>query len=174
MKWLLTALFFTISAFPQQSSAQASQFDPRLPLGQIISAFQVCGPPQVYQIFSPNLFQAVSMQTGGRGCYQAIANAGPVLRMNITEAAEFPIGPLYSILVEHQGGPVLWFIGFNRLTQRVEYLNFQPVQSFNGIPSIGSGLPNGEGPSKDDQPIAQSKNESNECTMYPVMCPKKK
>jgi hypothetical protein len=60
------------------SFAQAIDYAPESNLRALISAFQNCGPPITYQMLSPTVFTAVAQQTGGSGCYPAIAQAGPV------------------------------------------------------------------------------------------------
>src|SRR5690348_11489019 len=88
---MVLALAFLSSALP----VRAQGFDPRPVLGQLITAFQNCGPPAVYQMLSPQLFLTIAQQTGGQGCYQQIRAAGPIQNMQILDQRQFPIGPLY-------------------------------------------------------------------------------
>jgi len=152
--------------------ANAQGFDPRPALGQIISAFQNCGPPQAYQILSPTVFQAVAQQTGGTGCYAPIRAAGPVRSMQVVDQRQFPIGPLYVVRVTHPGGPVDWFIGFNQFSGQVEYLTFQPAQTQQ--PTITTGpAPGAGGPTPTPEPTprpAPPSGTDEGCTLYPAMC----
>lgn len=156
----------TAIAFLMSKSASA-QFDPRQPLNILIAAFQRCGPPQAYQMLSPYLFQVVAQQTGGRGCYQEIASAGPVTQMQVIQSQQFPIGPLYVIRVDHSSGiKADWFVGFNRVTGQVEYLNFQNAQSI--TPTIERGpSPTEGGPST---PPVDRGGSGEGCDLYPAMC----
>jgi hypothetical protein len=172
--------FLSCCSLAIASPAQAQSFDPRAPLGQLIQAFQVCGPPMVYQMLSPQLFQLIGQQTGGSGCYREIAAAGPIINMQILDYREFPLGPLYVIRVFHNAGPVDWFIGFNRFNGKVESLNFQAGQST--PPNIGTGPSGGGGggspPNPNPTPPPTSSGggstggggSSDGCQLYPAMC----
>lgn len=161
------------------SPARAQGFDPRPSLGQMITAFQRCGPPAAYQLLSPQMFQIVAAQTNGAGCYRDIAGAGPVLKMEVLQQADFPIGPLFLVRVTHQGGPVDWFVGFNRFSGKIEYLSYQQIQGT--PPSIQSGpAPSAGGPGTDATPPVRSAprggtgdkggSQPEECSMFPTMC----
>jgi hypothetical protein len=120
----------------------AQQFDPRIPLGQLIQAFQNCVASPVYRMMGPQLYQTVWAQTGGSGCYLAIRSAGPVQSMQVIEQQAFPNGTVYAIRVVHANAlPVDWFIGINRFTGTVDYLNFQTAQQ--ALPSVSTGPVNG-------------------------------
>lgn len=163
---LIAATAVTIVSKPTQA-----QFDPRQPLNTLIAAFQNCGPPAVYQLLAPNLFQIVAQQTGGRGCYPQIASAGPVTGMQVIQSQQFPIGPLYVIRVQHSSGVRAdWFIGFNQGTGQVEFLTFQNAQG--GNPTIQTGpSPSGDGPSA-PPPGSGGRGDSGSdgCDLYPAMC----
>jgi hypothetical protein len=161
--------------------ASAQDFDPRAPLLTLIQAFQNCGPPQVYQMLSPQLFQTVAQQTNGQGCYQQIRAAGPVLDAQVLDQRQFAIGPLYVIRVTHQTGAVDWFIGFNQVTGKVELLTFQSAVS--STPTIQTGpSPRSTGPSpasgsthpRDGSTGGKSPSSSGSgddgCDLYPAMC----
>lgn len=148
----------------------AQAFDPRPVLGTLISAFQNCGPPAAYQTLSPMLFQLISSQTGGSGCYLAIQAAGPVQSMQVLDQKQFPLGPVYVVRVAHSAGSVDWFIGFNKMTGQIEYLSFQAAQgqapTVSTGPSTGSGGPGGpQPPSPDPHGTGDSG-----CQLYPAMC----
>lgn len=153
------------------SPSEAQSFDPTPTLQQVISAFQVCGPPQVFQAFSPQLFQAVFAQTGGSGCYRDIALAGAVVSAQVVDQRMFPVGPLYLIRVRHQTGAVAdWFIGFNQFTSKIEFLNYQTaaVQT----PTVGTGptAPT-SGPSPTPLPTpTPATGQGDGCDLYPAMC----
>jgi hypothetical protein len=157
--------------FSTASSAQG--FDPRAPLGQIIQAFQMCGPPAAYQLLSPQLLSIVAQQTGGRGCYPQISQAGPITGMQVLAQQQFPIGPLFIIRVSHAGGSVDWFVGFNQMTGRIESLTFQPAQQ--QPPTIPDGpTPSGGGspsprPSPSPNP-SPGPSGGDGCDLYPAMC----
>lgn len=160
------------AAFAQPAQAQ---FDPRQPLSALISAFQICGPPQVYQMLTPYLFNVVAQQTGGRGCYPQIANEGPVVGMQVMQSQQFPIGPLYLIRVQHASGTVAdWFIGFNRVTGKVEYISFQSAGSASGPapgPTIQTGpAPTGGGPTTPGGGGGGKGGSGEGCDLYPAMC----
>jgi hypothetical protein len=157
----LTALTVSVG---WSSTAPAQQFDPRLPLGQLISAFQMCGPPQVYQMLSQQLFILVAQQTGGRGCYPQIAQAGPVTGMEILSQQQFPTGPLYIIRVTYQAGAAAdWFIGFNQHDGKIESLTFQPAQAHPEPKPEPKPRPT---PPPD--PVEGSGGDG--CDLYPAMC----
>lgn len=173
----LLALVMSLSLMTAVKPASAQAFDPRPVLGQLISAFQNCGPPAAYQVLSPQLFQLIAMQTNGRGCYPAIAAAGPVQNMQVIDQRQFPIGPLFVVRVFHPNMAVDWFIGFNQFTSKVEYLSFQAAQTqtptistgptapIGGSPNPGGGSPGGGSP-----PSGGSSGGGDGCDLYPAMC----
>lgn len=143
---LLYAILFYIGSIPVAFSQQFdTNTDPTDILSQLISAFQNCGPPNVYQMLSPQLFQVIFVQTGGAGCYQAIAAAGPVTDMETTDVKELPAGPVFSVRVTHQNGQLVdWFIGLSNFSGRIEYLSFAAASQQSVKPSIAAG-PKGGG-----------------------------
>lgn len=159
------------------SNAWSQGFDPRVPLAQLIQAFQNCGPPAVYRMLSPELFQLIGQQTGGRGCYPEIQAAGPIQGMEVIDQKMYPAGPVYVIRVTHSAGAVDWFIGFNQSTGQVALLTFQPATSSqpkvaegpqddskggNPTPAAGSGSGSGGD--------SGSKSSQSGCDLYPAMC----
>jgi hypothetical protein len=166
----LTLLLFATPIHGQQS-------DPRAALGQIIQAFQLCGPPHVYQMLSPQMLQLVAQQTGGSGCYPAIRAAGPITHMQILQQQQYPTGPIYLIRVTHQSGPVDWFIGFNQFTSQIEYLSFQPPQTGTSIQTGPSPSAGGPGPVTSPLPTLPQPpgggvggGQTDGCSLYPAMC----
>ena len=155
------------------SNAWSQGFDPRVPLGELIQAFQNCGPPGVYQMLSPQLFMLIGQQTGGRGCYPQIQAAGPVQDMQVIDHKMYPLGPVYVIRVTHSAGAVDWFIGFNQSTGRVELLMFQPAAG--SPPKVVEGPQDDHGgasPTKRPSGGGGSAPKSSEdgCDLYPAMC----
>jgi hypothetical protein len=164
-----------------------AQVDPRVPLGLLIQAFQNCGPPAVYQMLSPQLWQLVYVQTGGSGCFAQIRAAGPVQAMQVLDQQVLPNGTVWVVRVVHlTGATVDWFIGINRLG-KVEVLTFQNPQQ--AAPSVATGpvLPLGGGiptapapatptpvspaPSPPAQPPTGGGGNTNAgCALYPAMC----
>lgn len=172
-------MFLATLAAPTGANAQG--FDPRPVLHSLISAFQNCGPPQAYQVLSPQLFQLIAAQTNGQGCYPQIRAAGPVQNMQVIDQRQFPIGPLYVVRVFHPNFAVDWFIGFNQFTSRVEYLSFQaaqgqpptvatgPTTPIGGQPSGGGG--GGQPPPSGGQPPGGGGGSGGDgCDLYPAMC----
>jgi hypothetical protein len=154
--------------------AGAQQFDPRRVLSILVSAFQQCGPPEAYQLLSPDLFTLVAQQTGGRGCYGSMAAAGAVTSMEVIDSAMFPAGPLYIVRVTHVAGPVDWFIGFDKFSSKVIYLTFQSVTT-GPSPSLAEGADQSANlgvvkppPRAYDQP---DDSELASCKKFPQMCP---
>lgn len=172
MRRTITGLIMLALTSLMPMKAQAQAFDPRQPLAILISAFQMCGPPQAYSLLAPQLFNGVYQTTGGTGCYQDIAGAGPVSGMQMLGAQDFPIGPLYLIRVSHQSGAVAdWFIGFNRLTGQVEFLRYQAPQQSGPPPSINTGPSGGgSGPSPAPSPAPTPGGNNDGCDLYPTMC----
>ncbi|MEJ0060788.1 MAG: hypothetical protein WDM79_14945 [Terricaulis sp.] len=172
MKKLFAMIAF-LSCLSAPLSASAQGFDARVPLSQLISAFQNCGPPQVYQMLSPQLFQAVAMQTNGMGCYAQIAQAGPVVGMQLIDQQEFPNGTIFVIRVTHRAAVVDWFMGVNRFTTQVDYLNYQnatgPAPSVETGPSQSQSV--GPSPVETRRPSTPSSNDVPDgCELYPTMC----
>ena len=153
-------------------SVQAQSYNARISLRTLISAFQVCGPPQAYQMLSQSLFQAVAYQTNGMGCYAAIAQAGPVAELKVIQRQQFPVGPLYMVRVTHQTGLMVdWFIGFNRITGKVEYLSFQNAAEDEEEATIE------DGPAETANVVAPAgedgdRSSDNRCERFPRMCPR--
>lgn len=166
---LMIMILLVVGGFGSSRRAEAQQFDPRATLSTLISAFQNCGPPQAYQLLSPQLYQLIWMQTNGMGCYPQIRAAGPVQGMQIVGQQQFPIGPLFAIRVRHQMTTVDWFIGMNQFTGRVEYLNFQQAQGGTPPPDIETGpRPGGSGGGVPTPPGTGDGDDG--CTLYPSMC----
>jgi len=170
MRSMLVALALG-ATLPAAPVVQA-QVDPRAPLGQLISAFQTCGPPQTYQMLSPQLFQIVAMQTGGRGCYPDIASAGPVTGMQLVAQQRLPLGSVSIVRVSHMSTQADWFIGINEMTRQIELLTFQTV---NGPPPRIETGPNPAGGANPPQPSPRSTpppigGNSDGCELYPAMC----
>lgn len=165
------AACFTLLTLAAPRFAIAQVFDPRPILSQLIQAFQMCGPPQVYQILSPQLFQIVAQQTQGTGCYQQISAAGPVQSMQVISQQQYPIGPIYVVRVNHPGTTADWIIGFNQFTSKVEHLTFQAAQGAPvNLPPIAPG-PRRTTPQTPSPPTDKPPNTSGDgCDLFPAMC----
>jgi hypothetical protein len=168
--------FVIVGAFvfmcPICAPSQAQSLDPRGPLLQLIQAFQVCGPPQVFQMLSPSLYEQVVLQTSNTGCYPQIRQAGPVVDAQVIGQQNFPVGPVFMVRVAHQSGQMDWFIGFNSFTGKVELLSYQPAANATSIESGPSSR--SKGPSSTPRsPSPQSSGEGDSddgCKLYPAMC----
>lgn len=192
--------FLVATSMLISGSAHAQMPDPKTSLVNIIEAFQNCGPTQAYQALSPYLFQVIKNQTGGTGCYQQIAMAGPITKTEIIDNQTFPLGPLYIIRVTHYTGiRADWFIGFNAMTGKIEHLTFQSViesrqPTIDNGPSPESKVGNIDEPklqdkpkdSPKDEPKSQDKSDDKQkeepkpplrpnieelCKKFPAMCP---
>ncbi len=158
--------------------AKAQGLDPRPILGRMISAFQNCGPPQAYQMLSPQLFQLIAQQTGGAGCYPQIQAAGPVQGMQVIDQRQFPIGPLYVIRVTHPSATADWFMGLNQFTSKIEYLSFQSAGAQTPTISTGpTGPAGGSGGSRGGSGGGTGSGGGGSgsgggagCDLYPAMC----
>lgn len=164
---------FCVAILMFSANAGAQGVDPRVPLRELIQAFQNCGPPVVYQMLSPELFHIIAAQTRGMGCYPQIRAAGQIENMTVLDERMFPNGPVYVIRVEHVAGAVDWFIGFNRYTGKVALLTFQPATST--APTVEAGPQSTQGggnPAGQPQPAPgpQGSDKSNGCKLYPAMC----
>lgn len=171
----LTAVLSAYTLCANADSAFAQAFDPRPALGQIIQAFQNCGPPPVYQMLSPQLFQIVAQQTGGSGCYAQIQQAGPITNMQVVSQQQYPVGPLFVVRVSHSSSITAdWVIGFNQFTSKIEYLTFQAVpqnQPPVTIPAPSPGGPTGGGGPPPSPPSGTPSTPSGDgCDMFPAMC----
>ncbi len=157
--------------------AQAQQFtnntDPKPILGQLISAFQYCGPPQVYQYLGIQLYQTIAFQTNNTGCYANIAAAGPIASMQVINVNQLPAGPVFAVRVRHQSGIVAdWYIGLSNYTGRVEYLTFVGASAGSALPDANVGPVNAQGTdiSEIAQPNVTPVNQSSDCKLYKTMC----
>ena len=155
---------------------RAQQVNPSLVLGRMIAAFQNCGPPPVYQVLTPQLFQIVAQQTGGSGCYPVIQAAGPVVNMQVLGQQTFPVGPLYLIRVQHQSGVTFdWFMGLNLLINKVQVLMFQPgggstMPTIATGPTLGNGSGGGGTSGGSSPPASQTTPPPANCSLYAGMC----
>ena len=171
-KFLLMSFFSLAASAPSYSQG----VDPRPVLGAIISAFQNCGPPNVYQMLSPQLFNVVGQQTNGSGCYAQIAAAGPVQNMQVVSQQNYPLGPMFIVRVAHVSFAVDWIIGFNQFTGKVEYLTFQSAQQPPVLPRVDPptpGTPPSPGSTTPPPPSGGSPTTtsgSDGCDLYPTMC----
>lgn len=130
-------------------------------LRQLINAFQVCGPPSVYQILGQAVFQAVAMQTQNTGCYPQLRILGPVQNISQTGSQEYPAGPVDEFEVQQQNGTSYWQMGISDTTGKVEWLTVNsqkvPLQPFPKPDPVEPGKPK-----KQDDPVG--------CQIYPQMC----
>lgn len=139
-------------------------------LHSLIQAFQNCGPPYVYQVLSPQLFQSIFAQTGGLGCYAGLQQLGPVVGSQVVGQQPYPSGPIYTVKVQHSAGyRTVWLIGVSNFTQKVEALsfNFDNTQAPLDTPRpqpIPSPQPKPD-PSPSPPPAP-----SDGCKLYPAMC----
>lgn len=155
-------------AFGQQFTAST---DPRPVLRNLITAFQLCGPPQAYQVLSPQLFQLIAMQTGNSGCYQHIAAAGPVTSMAKKDVQQMPAGPVFAVRVTHQSGAVVdWFIGLSNWTGRVEYLNYVNASAAAPAPTIDAGPVDDQGDSGGEIVQPPPPDDGPDCKIWGTMC----
>lgn len=166
------AIAISIGFFQFSGSARA-QGSPEQFLYTMISAFQNCGPPQVYQSLSPQLYQQVYFQTQGSGCYFQIQQAGPVQNIALIGSQNFPIGRLFQLRVSHSNTTVDWFMGVNHVTGQIDYLNYQNLVSGSPAPTIATGPTPDGGPSP--APVIQSTpstspTSTDGCDIYPAMC----
>lgn len=135
-----TALFMSAGGEIAHAQGYDSDTDPKPTLRRLINAFRNCGPPHAYQILSPQLFQTISMQTGGMGCFPQITAAGSITSMNVEDVEELPAGPIFTVRVSHQSGVVAdWFIGFSNFTGKVEYLTFVGASPNAPAPTVKDG-----------------------------------
>jgi len=168
-------LFFCWAFSTQALYAQqfTNHTDPRPVLGQLISAFQRCGPPIVFQYLGAQLFQTIAFQTGGSGCYPSIASAGQVINMQVINGNQLPAGPVFAVRVTHQSGIIAdWYIGLSNYTGKVEYLNYVAASADTPLPDAHEGPTNDDGGSAGEitQPDVKPANQSNDCKTYKTMC----
>lgn len=177
LRWL-SVLCLTIGLTPTASKvAFGQQFtkntDPTPILGQLISALQFCGPPQVYQYLGFQLFQTIALQTNNMGCYADIAAAGPVTNMHVINVNQLPAGPVFAVRVNHQSGIVAdWYIGLSNYTGRIEYLTFVAANAGSPLPDAHVGPVDAQGTdiSEIKQPDVTPANQSSDCKVYKTMC----
>ena len=118
---------------PSRANAQLvpgvalSDQDPEAVLLVFITALQVCGPPQAYQLLSPSLFALLAAQTGNSGCSPLIQNLGPLQAIKELDSVDYPAGPVKVYCATHMFGAASWQIGVSRWTQRVEMLSVNPI-----------------------------------------------
>lgn len=173
-------LVISMGLFQFSGSAKA-QGSPEQLLYYVISAFQNCGPPQVYQSLSPQLYQQVFLQTQGSGCYFQIQQAGPVQQIVLIGSRDFPVGRLFQLRVSHPNTTVDWFMGVNHLTGQIDFLNFQNLVPGTPAPTIATGPTPDGGPSpmpaNQPTPAPSTGSEPSPtttpvdgCDIYPAMC----
>ncbi|MTH66039.1 hypothetical protein [Paracoccus shanxieyensis] len=120
---LLASLLIALS-IPTASNAQSQ---PDKILASLISAFQKCGPPEAYQVLEQNVFNIIASQTGGMGCYQAIAVAGPAIDMDLIDQKDHNDGTMSLYRARHAGGNIIdWTIGIRPSTGKVYFISFTP------------------------------------------------
>lgn len=174
------ALTISLGSLSAPSAAKA-QGSPEQYLFQVISAFQNCGPPQVYQALSPQLYQQVFVQTQGSGCYFQIQQAGPVQNIVMVGSQNFPVGRMFQLRVSHPNTTVDWFMGVNHITGQIDYLNYQNLVVGSPAPTIETGpVPDGgpsPAPTIETAPVpddgsnpAPTSTSADGCDIYPAMC----
>src|SRR5215472_16509670 len=84
---------------------------------QIISQFQTGTPnPLLYGI---EVWNTISLQTGGTGISIPLVNLGNVNNITVNEGTPLPTGTLYSITATHTNGTSTWVLGWSTLTGKV-------------------------------------------------------
>jgi hypothetical protein len=177
----LRMFFCLIAAVGGAATPAAAQpgGDPRPMLFQLIAAFQQGGAQPAFQSLSPAMYQTVWSETGGRGFYPLLAQLGLVTGGTVHGRQEFPVGPVYAVRVQHQFGASDWYIGFNRLTNRIEYFASQPAVSNQPEPRLDTPPPpriDAPPPRQEprDTPAKTPPSKPTEstagCDLYPTMC----
>jgi hypothetical protein len=173
-------LFCLVAAVVGAATLVAAQpgGDPRPILFQLVAAFQRGGPQPVFQRLSPAMYQLVWSQTGGSGFYLTMAQLGPVINGTVHGRQDFPVGPVYTVRVQHQFGATDWYIGFNRFTNVIEYIGSHPAGTHEPEPRLDAPPPRIDAPPprrepRDiprDPPPSKSTESAAGCDLYPTMC----
>jgi len=176
-------LAFTLAIGSVTAAPAQVEPDPKQTLLTLTAAFQVGGPQPAFQWFSPSVFQLVYLQTGGSGRYPAIAQLGAATGAQVYGRQEFPVGPVFAVRVQHQVGAVDWYIGFNRVTNQIEYISSQmatggppqiaaPPIPTNNPPQVQTpAAAPAQTPAAGPRPPAPGGPQSEACKLYPAMCP---
>lgn len=154
-----------LAASPLAAQQTYTEAQKKLILGQLINAFQVCGPPSAYQLLGQAVFQAVAMQTQNTGCYPYLQMLGRVQDVSRTASEEYPAGPVEEFEVQQQNGTSYWQMGISKFTGKVEWLTVNsqrvPVPAFpKAVADVDTGGTKKQ--PKHDEPAG--------CQLYPQMC----
>lgn len=191
MRSFYVAALICASVTVSVSNADAQQLGYEQSLRTLIPALQHCGPPQAYQILGPQIFNLISAQTGGMGCFQQLQPLGGISDIEELSSVDLPAGPVKTMKVTHSNGmETYWQIGISQFTNKVEFLNFnfvrpqdlpQEAPAVLPYPSVAGGdaqrpLPSRveerrrreRGEKKDDSDRERQWQEA--CLVYPAMC----
>lgn len=151
-------------------SIAKAQVDPKITLQGLIQQLSTGTPNPTW--YSPQLWAAIAAQTGGTGYYYQLAAAGPPGTITVSEQMVMPQGVLYKMRSKHSSGlTVEWLLGLNTFTNRIEYLNSNPVSGVTTAPGpfpdpdpVGKPKPNPD----DDKTTIPPKDDA--CTKFPGLC----
>lgn len=151
-----------------------AQLDPRQILAAVIQQLQMGQPNPSW--YGPQLWQTIVMQTGNTGFYPVLAQGGPVTNVQVTQQQQLPNGVMYQLTSTQANGLQLgWTMGISMMSNRIEFLNFNPVQSTPVIPTTEPRPGPSPAPPPNPNPNPPGGNPtpatpSEACTRFPNLC----
>jgi hypothetical protein len=174
IRFLIAVVLACLFQAPATRTASA-QADPRQILAAVIQQLQTGTPNPTW--YGPQLWQTIAMQTNNSGFYPQLNQLGPVTNVVVSGQTQLPVGPVYSMVVQHQQGVSTWVLGISLYTNRIEYANFnigsstpqplpaQPVP----LPQTAAPTP-GSVPNPPSNPPPQTSGTSEACRKFPNLC----
>jgi hypothetical protein len=151
-----------------------AQISPQQILAGVILQLQTGTPNPNW--YGGQLWMTIASQTNNSGLYQPLAQLGPVQNIQIVNQVQMPVGPVYSMIAQHQGGTSTWTLGLSNYTNRIEYANFNINGPQSPLPpppiSVTSTPPPtpGGSPSPPAGPPPTANPSSPACQKFPNLC----
>jgi hypothetical protein len=168
---LCVAIILANTLVPGPANAQ---INPQQILAGVILQLQTGTPNPNW--YGGQLWMTIANQTNNSGIYQPLAQLGPVQNIQIVNQVQMPVGPIYSMVAQHQGGTSSWTLGLSIYTNRIEYANFningpqaplppQPIPVTSTPPPVPGGIPT---PPAGPPPSANPSSPA--CQKFPNLC----
>jgi hypothetical protein len=173
IKFLIAAVLVCLLQAPTTRTASA-QADPRQILAAVIQQLQTGTPNPTW--YGPQLWQTIAFQTNNSGVYMQLVQLGTVTNVVLNGQTQLPAGPVYSLMVQHQGGVSAWLLGISLYTNRIEYANFSIGSAPQQLPPQPVPVPTTPAPTVGSTPTPPTPSPtpasptSEACRKFPNLC----
>ena len=149
-----------------------SQVDPRTILQGVIQQLSTGTPNPTW--YGPQLWQTIAAQTGNSGIYPQLVAAGAPTNITVVQQQQMPQGFMFRLRSQHATGAAFeWLLGISSMSNRIEYMSSNPLQSGgpgpnpNPYPSPGPAPAPGPSPNPGPTTIPPG---GSACQKFPDLC----